>query len=340
MLSQTPLLLRFILLVALLAAVVLLNLCSGEVQLSVSEVFAGLLTWVRHLPIDNQPSLQILLDIRMPRAVAAGLVGLALGVSGYQLQSLSGNGLADPYLTGVSSGAGLAVATAVIYGVDTGFIPVLSLFGGLLASAVVLLLSKTNDGISISRLLLSGVALSAFCGAVITMLICSGAGSVRTQGIYYWLAGTVSGKSWEDVSCAAIYIVVGCVLAFVTSKPLRMLSLGSNTAAALGLEVVKAQLSVLFSAILLCSAAVSLSGIVGFAGLVAPYFARQIFGRDERAHILSSACIGAILVLVSDLAARTISAGQEPPLGTLLSLIGGPFFLYLLLKREDGVYKL
>lgn len=336
---RSTVLFRFILLTAVFAAVVLLNLCAGEVHLSIAEVLNGLAAGLQGNAA-NDTVMQILLDIRMPRVLAAGLVGLALGISGYQLQALSNNGLADPYLTGVSSGAGLAVAAGVIYGVESGYIPLLSLTGGLAASVVVLMLAKSKDGISISRLLLSGVALSAFCAAIITLLICSGQGSTRAQGIYYWLAGTVSGKSWAEVSYTSIYVAAGVLLAFITSKPLRLLSLGSVTASALGLEVTKTQLAVLFSAILLCSASVSLSGIVGFAGLVSPYFARQIFGRDERAHITSSAMIGAILVMMSDLAARTIAPGQEPPLGTLLSLIGGPFFIYLLMKKQDGVYRL
>lgn len=338
---MTALLLRLFLLLAVFAGVLLLNLCLGEVQLSLQEVLNFFSQYLKHanLPAENS-SYQILMDIRLPRALAAALVGAALGISGYQLQSLSNNGLADPYLTGVSSGAGLAVAVSVIYGVDFAFIPLISLAGGLAASFLVLMLSKTSEGISVSRLLLSGVALSAFCGALITLLICSGQGSTRSQGIYYWLAGSVNGKSWSDLGSTCIYIALGCIIALITSKSLRLLSLGSSTAASLGLEVSRAQIAVLFSAILLCSASVSLSGIVGFAGLVSPYFARQLFGRDERVHMISAAGIGAVLVLLSDLAARTISGGQEPPLGTLLSLIGGPFFIYLLLKREDGVYRL
>lgn len=336
---NTVVFLRFILLAALFIGVLLLNFCYGEVQLSLAEVLQALSHWASNAT-QTDTSFQILLDIRMPRAFAAALVGAALGISGYQLQSLSNNGLADPYLTGVSSGAGLAVAIAIIIGIDLGFIPLISLAGGLAASFVVLLLSRTSDGISVSRLLLSGVALSAFCGAIITLLICSGQGSVRSQGIYYWLAGSVSGKNWTDIGCASIYIGVGCLIALITSKPLRLLSLGSATASSLGVDVARSQLSVLFSAILLCSTAVSLSGIVGFAGLVAPYFARQLFGRDERAHIFAAAFIGSVLVLLSDLAARTLASGQEPPLGTLLSLIGGPFFIYLLMKRSDGAYRL
>ncbi|MBX9690681.1 MAG: iron ABC transporter permease [Candidatus Obscuribacterales bacterium] len=330
---------RFLLLAAALIGILLLNLCLGEVNFSLGEVLRLILDFIQKQN-STESTMAILMDIRLPRALAACLVGASLGISGYQLQALSNNGLADPYLTGVSSGAGLAVTIAIVLGVDFAFIPALSLAGGLAASTVVLLLSKSNEKISVSRLLLCGVALSAFCGAIITMLICSGQGSVRTQGIYYWLAGSVSGKSWTEISSAGVYIAAGVVLALLTSKPLRLLSLGSSTAQSLGLEVLKAQIAVLFSAILLCSASVSLSGIVGFAGLVAPYFARQFFGRDERSHIISSAGIGACLVLLSDLAARCLSGGQEPPLGTLLSLIGGPFFLYLLYKRSEGVYRL
>ena len=332
---HTAVFFKFVLLACIFAAVLLANLCFGEVSLSIGELMNIMSAWLHHAVSDSTAS-QILLDIRLPRALAAGLVGVALGVSGYQLQSLSNNGLADPYLTGVSSGAGLAVAAAIISGWDAGLIPVISLGGGLIASAIVLFLSRSNDGISVSRLLLSGVALSSFCSAVITLLVCSAQGSSRGQGIYYWLAGSVNGKNWDDLSYSSVYILIGLLIALIMSKPLRLLSLGRSAAVSLGVEISKAQIAILFSAILLCSAAVSLSGIVGFAGLIAPYFARQLFGRDERAHILSSAVIGAVLVLTSDLAARTLAAGQEPPLGTLLSLIGGPFFLFLLVKQEGA----
>ena len=340
----------------------MLNLCLGEVQLSPGEVWQTLTYyWQKEAStasgaaviqqqsqnavvllsgVDISAAAQILMDIRLPRALSAAVVGAALGISGYLLQSLSGNGLADPYLTGVSSGAGLAVAVSVMLGVDFSLIPLVSLLGGIAASLVVLALSKSTEGISVSRLLLSGIAVSAFCGALITLIICSGNGNIRSQGIYYWLAGSVSGRTWSELTTSATYIGLGTGVALLMSKPLRMLSLGSASAASLGLEVARAQGGVLLAAILLCSAAVSLSGIVGFAGLVAPYFARRLFGRDERALIIASAFLGALLVLMSDLAARLISPGQEPPLGTLLCLLGGPFFLYLLLKQEDGVYKL
>lgn len=338
-------LLRFTLLFLAFAAILLLNLCSGEVQLSVSEVLTALSQWwqssVQHASIpESSAAYQILIDVRLPRVLSAALVGGALGSSGYLLQALSGNGLADPYLTGVSSGAGLAVAVSVMLGVDFSLIPLISLIGGMAASLLVMLLAKSSEGISVSRLLLAGVAISSFCGAVITLLICAGNGSLKAQGIYYWLAGTVSGRTWGELGASSVYVLLGLALAFLMSKPLRVLSLGESQALSLGLSVGKAQTAILLSAILLCSAAVSLSGIVGFAGLVAPYFARRFFQRDERELIVSSSIFGALLVMLSDFAARMIAPGQEPPLGTLLCLVGGPFFLYLLLRREDGVYKL
>lgn len=315
-------------------AVVMLNLCLGEVQLSPDKLWQILFSFNGGTPHDT--GLQnILLQIRLPRLIAAMLVGTGLAVSGYLLQSLSNNSLADPYLTGVSSGAGLAVAIAMMFGWDFSFMPAIALTGGFVASLIVACIAKSPGGISISRLLLSGVAISAVCGSLITLILCSAQSGARAQGIFYWLAGSVSGRSWEEIGPTSFYLFIGCVLALVLSKPLRLLSLGSASAASLGLSVGKTQCAILATAVLLCAASVSLSGLLGFVGLIAPYFARQLFGRDERVHIFASAGLGALLVLLSDLAARTMVAGQDLPLGTLLSLLGGPFFLFLILKQES-----
>jgi iron complex transport system permease protein len=132
-----------------------------------------------------------------------------------------------------------------------------------------------------------------------------------------------------------VYVAIGFAFAMLLSKPLRLLALGSSSAASLGLNVPIAQWSILIAAVVLCGAAVSLSGLVGFVGLIAPYIARSIFGSDERVHIFTSALVGAVLVLLSDLCARTIMPGTELPLGTLLSLVGAPFFLWLIVKHRE-----
>lgn len=324
--------LRILLLLILLVGVFLLSACSGEVWVDPAQALATLLS-PGASPLDESIQ-EILLQIRLPRILTAAVVGASLATSGMLLQTLSCNYLADPYLTGVSSGAGLAVAAAVIAGVDFSLVPAAALAGGFAASLVVALLAKTSSGVSIHRLLLSGVALSAVCSGLTTMLICIAGGSVRAQGIYYWIAGSVAGKGWAELAPAAAYALVGLMVALAMSKPLRLLSVGQISAASLGLNVGRTQSIVLGAAVLLCGAAVSLSGLVGFVGMIAPFLARRLFGRDERVLIICSALLGAILVMISDLAARTATGAQELPLGTLLSLIGGPFFLFLIFHHE------
>lgn len=325
-------LLGFVLLFALLIGSFLLNLCIGETSLAPGEAISLLLS----APQDGSSALRsVLLDIRAPRLIAAALVGCSLGISGYLLQTLSRNFLADPYLTGVSSGAALAVATVMLFGLEFSLVPVAALGGGMLASVVAAGMARTAGGISVTRLLLAGIAISAICSSLITLLVTSSGEVARAQGVFYWLAGSLSGADWTQLKSASVYIAVALVVAMLISKPLRLLSLGSQSAASLGLDVARTQWVVLCTAVVLCGTAVSLSGIVGFVGLIAPQIARRFFGRDERSHIVASGAVGAVLVLISDLCARVLGHGQELPLGTLLSLVGGPFFLWMVLKRQD-----
>lgn len=322
--------LRILLLTCIVVLVFVASACIGEVPFTIQQV----LTTILPGSIADDGAREVLLLIRIPRVLTAALVGAALAVSGFLLQALSNNYLADPYLTGVSSGAGLAVAICMIAGIDFSLLPAAALAGGVVSSLIVSLLAKTPTGISVQRLLLSGVALSAVCSGLTTMIICIAGGSARAQGIYYWIAGSINGKSWAELAPASIYASIGLALAFLMSKPLRLLSVGQISAVSLGLNVTKSRIAVLCAAVLLCGAAVSLSGLVGFVGMIAPYLARRLFGRDERILIIASAGLGAILVMISDLAARTLTGAQELPLGTLLSLVGGPFFLFLIFQHE------
>lgn len=310
------------------------NVCLGEVKLSPAEAWAS----ISHASANvhaNDALDAMLWQIRLPRLAAAALVGSALALSGYLLQSLSRNYLADPYLTGVSSGAALAVAVALTVSAPFAALPLVALTGGLAASLLVALMARTPAGLSITRLLLAGVALSAVCGSMITLIMTGLSSAGRVQGLFFWLTGSVSGKTWQEVQPMALYVVLAFGIALVLSKPMRLLALGASSAASLGVNVPRAQWSILLTAVMLCGAAVSLSGLVGFVGLVAPYISRAAFGNDERLHLLSTAAIGAVLVLISDLAARTVMPGMELPLGTLLSLVGGPFFLWLIVQHKD-----
>lgn len=308
-----------------------MNLCLGEVRIAPA---AALNVLFHPQSIRETGILNVVWQVRLPRLLAAACVGAGLSISGYLLQSLSRNYLADPYLVGVSSGAGLSVAVAMYFGFDFALLPAAALCGGLIASMLVAFMARTPSGISITRLLLAGIALSAICGSLITLILSSLASGGRMQGLVYWLAGSVSGRGWVELKSAAAYISVSMIAAFALSRPLRLLALGSQTAASLGLNVPVMQWAILLTAVVLCGASVSLAGIVGFVGLMGPYLARSLFGRDERIQMFGAACLGSILVLISDLAARTVQPGQELPLGTLLSLIGAPFFLWLVVRHK------
>lgn len=318
-------------LLLLLLGALLLNLCVGERTVSPGDAF----NVVFSARSTDESLRQVIWEIRLPRLLAACLVGWALGISGYLLQTLSRNFLADPYLTGVSSGAALAVAIVMLFALDFTFVPIAALSGGMIASLIAAAMARTAGGISVSRLLLAGIAISAICSSLITLLVTTSPEVARAQGVFYWLAGSLAGANWAELRSAACYIAVALVVALFMTKPLRLLSLGSQTAASLGLNVARTQWIILSSAVVLCGTAVSLSGIVGFVGLIAPQFARRLFGRDERSHVIAAGAIGAVLVLLSDLCARLAGQGQELPLGTLLSLVGGPFFLWMVLRRQD-----
>jgi iron complex transport system permease protein len=329
----TRLIVRIFVLAAVFSAALLLNLCLGAVSLAPAVALQTLL----HPASAPAGIADVLWQIRLPRLLCACAVGASLSVSGYLLQSLSRNYLADPYLTGVSSGSAAAVALAIVLNAAFSWLPAAALAGGLLVSLVVAAMARTPAGLSITRLLLAGIAVSAVCSSLITLSLSQLAAAGRVQGLYYWLAGSINGRSWADLQISCVYMAVATVAAFTLSKPLRLLRLGPQQAASLGLNVAASQWSILLVAVVLCGAAVSLSGIVGFVGLVAPYLARRLYGSDERWHLLTAGCLGATLVLLSDLCARIVGAGLELPLGTLLSLVGAPFFLWLVLQHKDEV---
>lgn len=324
---------RLLLLILIAVIISLVSISTGEVHIS-PEVVTKALFSPDSLSASQAPFRDIIWHLRLPRLLVALAVGGALSVSGYILQALSRNQLADPYLTGVSSGAGLLVAIAMSTGIGLGLIPIFAFAGGLLASILVAFLSRGPMGLSVTRLLLAGIALSTICSGMMTLIITNGSDPVRAQGIFFWLAGSISGRTWTEMLNVSVYTTIGLVATLVMSKQVRLLSLGKQHAEALGADVERSQWILLAIAVMMCGAAVSVSGIVAFVGLVAPHITRRLFERDERIQTLGCALVGMILVAVSDLAARTLVSGQELPLGTLMSLIGGPFFLYLVSRHR------
>jgi len=282
---------------------------------------------------------QILWQIRLPRVILAALVGLLLSVSGVVLQGVLRNPLADPYVLGISAGGavGAAISMAlgaqfVVFGMSS--VPVTAFIFSLLAVFVVYKLSQVAGKTSPETLILAGVALSAFCGAILSLIIIL---SGNLQSIYFWLLGSLSFASWSNVLTVIPYALVGGVVAYFYSKELNALLLGEEMAATLGVEIENVRLVLIGIASLMTAAAVSVSGLIGFVGLVIPHWIRKLIGPNHRRLIPISALSGMLLVVIADTLARTILSPLEIPLGIIMALIGAPFFLYLLRrKRMEG----
>ncbi|MBL0188060.1 MAG: iron ABC transporter permease [Candidatus Obscuribacter sp.] len=334
--------LRLFLLTIAVLLLMVANLCMGDVVISPRTLWS-LFNNPAALSIKDTAIATVISEIRWPRMLTAALVGLSLSVAGYLLQKLSRNDLADPYLTGVASGAAVGAAFAIFGGLDFALMPTAALIGGAATSALVILLSRTGSaslgdaGISIPRLLLSGIALSSISSAAINLVLSLFSSQTTSQGLNLWLLGGISGRSWSELTPNTIFVSIGLIIAFATTKQLKLLSLGEEQAASLGLNVKSSQLWILAAAIILTAAAVSLSGLVGFVGLIGPQIARRFVGGTERLQLVASALSGALLTLVADLMARTLVSGQELPLGSLMALGGGPVFIFLLAKNLDRV---
>ncbi|HEX6544027.1 MAG TPA: iron ABC transporter permease [Ktedonobacterales bacterium] len=280
----------------------------------------------------------ILLLYRLPRVVGAALVGAALGVAGVLFQGLLRNPLADPLLLGTSSGAALGAtvafllpATFTAYWFGFGLIALLAFAGALAAVALVYLLATRNRRTPVVTLLLAGVAVSAVLTAAQTLLLTlNDRLGLRLQSLYRWISGSVNVESWTQAQVVTVLVVGGIIMGIVLAPALDAFALGEVMAEHLGLHVERYKLVIVMVAALLVGAAVSISGIVGFVGLVAPHLCRLTLGPRHRLLVPATALAGAIFVVVADLLARVLVAPSELPLGVLTALVGGPFFLWLL----------
>ena len=282
----------------------------------------------------------IWLNIRLPRVCLAMLVGCALAVSGSIMQGLFRNPLADPGLLGISSGASLAVALIIILPIT--FPPVLSLYshmivaflGSLIICSIIYLLSHNQHG-ALSRLLLAGVALNALCGSAIGVISYIGDDQQLRQ-LALWSAGNLGQAQWLTITISASLIIPAVVGSLYLSHQLNLLQLGDEEAHYLGLNVSRVKQQLLFLSALLVGVAVAVSGIIGFIGLVVPHLVRMRIGSDHRWLLPGSILAGAALLLMADTLARTLLLPAEIPVGLLTSLLGGPYFLWLILRQMGG----
>jgi iron complex transport system permease protein len=302
---------------------------------AVPFAFGTVMTQIVH-PDTSTPAGRILWDIRIPRVAVGALVGAALGMAGTLLQTMLRNPLVDPYLTGTSAGAACAIALGIAAGAAGSMLPLLA-FGAALATAVlVAALARTGAGLSHERLILAGISLSALFAGVVTLVILLSPRASTSLSILAWLGGSLAGRGWADVTTAAAYAGVGALLALALAPPLNALRFGEARARALGVDVDRAGWAILAAASLLTAAAVSVSGVVGFVGLIVPHVARRLVGDDARFTLVTSTLIGAMLVVLADAVARSIAPPLELPVGVLLSMFGVPIFLFLAFRRRPA----
>ncbi len=309
---------------ALLALAALSGLVIGAIPIPVREVWSVLLHRA------DTEAYQIVWNLRLPRVLTGMMVGCCLGTAGALLQGVFRNPLADPGIIGVSSGGGLAaIAIMILFPAQIALLPAAAFVGALAASAVVYMLAW-KGGASPVRLILAGVAVNSLLGAAMSAMMILN--SEKVQSVLPWMSGSLNGRSWPHVDTLFPYALLGTAAAMMLIKPANLLALGDDAAKLLGVRVEAHRLLIVACAAFLAGAAISTAGMVGFVGLVVPHIARLLIGSDYRIMLPVSAIGGAALVTLADTAARSWFDPIEFPVGILLALLGGPFFLYLLRK--------
>jgi iron complex transport system permease protein len=304
-----------------------LSLLVGGTALSTSQIVGAL----AH-PHASGAANVIIWQLRLPRVCIAATVGASLALCGAMLQGMLRNPLIDPYLTGVSAAAAAAVAVAIVAGAAAASLPGIGFVAGLAAALIVAALARRGGGIDANRLILAGVSLSTLFAAIVSLVIVRAQSSDYASTIVAWLAGSMAGRSWHELSLTAPYVAAGVLLAAWAVAPLNALRIGELRARAVGVNVDRAQWVILAASSLLAASSVVLAGLVGFIGLIVPHLARRLVGSDARALLPACAAIGAALCMLADAICRRVVAPAELPIGVLLAFIGVPTFLYLYLR--------
>lgn len=310
------------LLVILFITAFLIGNAKGTLKVSIARIFEV----IRYN--DESPERMVIWNIRLPRMILAALVGANLAMSGAILQGVMNNPLADPGIIGISSGAGLfGIAILVAFPQYQHLVPIFAFFGAMLAAIIIYSLAW-KGGIEPTRIVLSGVAVSALFGAGISALLVFY--SDRVHGALTFMNGSLSSRSWPEVYTILPYTIFGFILANIFSEKMNILILGDDIARGVGLNVEATRLGFTALAALLAASAVSVVGLLGFVGLIVPHSIRLIIGNDYRYMLPTSALLGSVLLMFSDTFARTVMSPVEIPVGIVMAILGVPFFLYLL----------
>lgn len=324
---------------ALLLAVAAVAVTQGAAGIPARTVFALILDALPLVDLDvaATPAWQrIVIDVRLPRIVAAGFVGAALAFAGGAYQGVFRNPLAEPFLLGVAAGAALGASIAIVSPLDSssygiGWVPLFAFAGAAGAVVLVYLFARSGPRINNATLILAGVALSAIFSSATSFLLLTGTSAARP--ILAFIFGGFNTASWERVLFAAPYFAVGAAVVMAYARVLNVLQLDEEQAEQLGVPVLRVKLVVLGAASLVAATAVAVAGVIGFVGLIVPHVTRMLAGGDHRRLLPLAALLGASFLIAADLVSRIVLTPQEIPVGIVTAFAGGPFFLYLLRTR-------
>ncbi len=315
-------------LIVLLAAIVA-GFLFGSSSVSAGDLF----TWATGGEISNSAK-SILVNVRLPRVLSAVLAGAALACAGAIIQAVLDNPMASPNIIGINSGAGLAVLVAASLFPNVEWVGPIAAFAGAVATALIVFAISLSSGTSKLTVILAGIAItSIFSAGMNTILIVNPDAYI---GSSTFLVGGLSSVKMKDILWPAAYIACALPIAFISSGRLNLMSLGDTTAHSLGMHVQGTRLAMLALASVLAGAAVSFAGLLGFVGLIIPHLVRFFVGHDNRVVLPLSSIVGSAFVVICDLLARVMFAPYELPVGILMAFIGGPFFIYLILKNRKG----
>ncbi|MFP3984164.1 MAG: FecCD family ABC transporter permease [Desulfurivibrionaceae bacterium] len=330
-----------LILVAVSVGGVIVSAGMGYVEVSAGEVFRVVLAGIT----GNQALTEgmdevapfVIMDVRLPRILTSALVGAGLAMSGVIYQGILLNPLADPYTLGISSGAAFGASLAIFANLlmlGAFSIPLFAFTGAVLTLFAVLYLSTFNGQMSANTLILSGVIVGAILSAGISLLKYLADEEVAI--IIFWLMGSFASRTWNDVSLVTGAVILGLMISLFYARDLNIMSLGGRSSDSLGVETGRVRNILLISASLVTATCVSVSGIIGFIGLIVPHLMRFVIGPDNRKLLPVSVLAGAILLLTADTAIRAVLPA-EVPIGVLTALIGGPFFCFIFRKRQRGM---
>lgn len=326
--------------VLLLAFALFLSVAVGSVFIPPSTLLGLLRSHLAglDLPAALKPFETILFALRLPRTALVAITGAALAGSGAAYQGLFRNPLADPYLIGVASGAGLGAIIAMTFNGSTSAlglytVPIAAFIGAIATVLIVYELARVGRALPVTNLILGGVAVSSFATALTSFLMINATGDLRRALV--WLLGGSTMSGWQPVFAELPYVVIGLAVLLSMGHALNVMQVGDEQAQQLGLPVEQVRAAVILSASLATAAAVSFAGVIGFVGLIVPHVVRMLWGSDYRRILPLSVLSGATLLLVADVLARVVMSPQELPVGIIMSLGGAPFFLWVLRRSKN-----